>query len=139
MKIKSDTFAKKYPYTTKAVGGNVDILIANKIATPKNFELLESLFEWGYVRPTRQVGRGRYSKLDDRLESVKILLDVAHIKYVVCNDAPKGGKLGTIVSLADGWTAINDNGEIRYHSVQDGINTRSIREDFFKVLRVSAE
>lgn len=139
MKIKTETFEKKYPLTTKAVGGNVDKLIANIYASPKNFELLESLFAFGYVRPTHQTGRGRFSGIDDRLESVKTLLDVANIKYVVCNDAPKGGKLGNIVALAEGWTAINDNGETRYHSVQDGINTRSIRAGFFDVFGVNAE
>lgn len=139
MKIKKETFEKNYPLTTKAVGGNVEKLIANVYASPKNFELLESLFEFGYVRPTRQTGRGRFSGLDDRLYGVKILLDVANIKYVVCNDAPKGGKCGNIVALAEGWTAINDNGETRYHSVQEGVNTRSIRADFFKVFGVAAE
>ena len=139
MKIKTETFAKKYPLTTKAVGGNVDKLIVNVHASPKNFELLESLFDFGYVRPISQVGSGRFSGIDNRLESVKTLLDVANIKYVVCNDAPRGGKLGYIVALAEGWTAINDGGEIRYHSVQDGINTRSIRADFFEVFGVAAE
>lgn len=139
MKIKTETFSKKYPLTTKAVGGNVDKLIANAYASPKNFELIESLFAFGYVRPTLQTGSGRFSGIDNRLESVKTLLDVANIKYVVCNDAPKGGKLGNIVALAEGWTAINDNGETRYHSVQEGINTRSIRADFFKVFGVAAE
>lgn len=139
MKIKKETFEKKYPLTTKAVGGNVEKLIANVYASPKNFELLESLFAFGYTRPTRQTGRGRFTGLDDRLYNVKTLLDVANIKYVVCNDAPKGGKTGNIVALAEGWTAINDNGETRYHSVQDGINTRSIRADFFKVFGITAE
>ena len=139
MKIKTETFEKKYPLTTKAVGGNVDKLIANIYASPKNFELLERIFDIGFVRPTCQTGSGRFSGIDDRLESVKTLLDVANIKYVVCNDAPRGGKLGNIVALAEGWTSINDNGETRYHSVQDGINTRSIRADFFKVFGVTAE
>lgn len=139
MKIKTETFYKKYPFTTKAVGGNVDKLIVNVYASPKNFELLESLFAFGYVRPIHQVGSGRFSTIDNRQFAVKTLLDVANIKYVVCNDAPKGGKLGNIVALAEGWTAINDNGETRYRSVQDGINTRSIRADFFKVFGVAAE
>lgn len=139
MKIKKETFEKKYPLTSKAVCGNVEKLITNVYASPKNFELLESLFAFGYVRPTRQTGRGRFSGLDNRIFNVKTLLDVANIKYVVCNDAPKGGKCGNIVALAEGWTAINDNGETRYHSVQEGINTRSIRADFFKVFGVAAE
>lgn len=139
MKIKKETFEKKYTLTAKAVGGNVEKLIANYFASPKNFELLERLFDYGFVRPTCQTGSGRYTGIDNRLESVKTLLDVANIKYVVCNDAPKGGKLGNIVALAEGWTSINDNGETRYHSVQEGINTRSIRADFFKVFGVAAE
>ena len=139
MRIKKETFEKKYPLTAKAAGGNVEKLIANNVASPKNFDLLERLFDMGFVRPTCRTGSGRFSGIDNRLESVKTLLDVANIKYVVCNDAPKGGKLGNIVALADGWTAINDNGEIRYHSVQDGIDTRSIRADFFNVFGVTAE
>lgn len=139
MIIKTETFFKKYPLTFQAVGGNVDKLIANAYASPKNFDLLERLFDIGFVRPTLQTGSGRFSGIDNRLESVKTLLDVANIKYVVCNDAPKGGKLGNIVALAEGWTSVNDNGETRYHSVQEGINTRSIRADFFKVFGVAAE
>lgn len=139
MKIKTETFTKKYPLTTKAAAGNVDKLIANVYASPKNFELLESLFAFGYVRPIRQAGSGRFTTIDNRQFAVKTLLDVAGIKYVECNDAPKGGKCGNIVALAEGWTSINDNGETRYHSVQDGINTRSIRADFFKVFGLTAE
>lgn len=139
MKIKTETFANKYPLTTMAVGDYVDKLIANFIASPKNFELLETLFEWGYVRPTRQVGRGRYSKLDDRLESVKTLLDVAHIKYVICNDAPKCGKCGNIIALADGWVGVKGNEEVRYHSVQQGINTNTISAELFKIFGVAEE
>lgn len=139
MKIKTDTFAKKYPLTTKAVGGCVGKIIDNVVSSPKNFELLEQFFEWGFCRPTRQVGRGRWSTLDDRLENIKTLLDIANIKYVVCNDAPKGGKCGNIVALAEGWTSVCVNGEVRWHSVQDGINTRSISENFVKVFGVSEE
>lgn len=139
MKIKTETFAKKYPLTMKAVGGNVESLIASVFASPKNFELLENFFEWGFVRPTQRVGRGRWSTLDNRLVSVETLLDAAGIKYVICNDAPKGGKCGTIVALAYGWVSVNVNGEVRWHSLQDGINTRSISEDFFKVFGIPQE
>ena len=139
MKIKTETFAKKYPLTMKAVGGNVENLIASVFASPKNFELLENFFEWGFVRPTQQVGRGRWSTLDNRLVSVKTLLDAAGVKYVICNDAPKCGKCGTIVALAYGWVSVNVNGEVRWHSLQDGINTRSISEDFFKVFGIPQE
>lgn len=139
MKIKKDSFAKKYPLTTKAVGGNVERLIASIYASPKNFELLENFFEWGYVRPTQQVGRGSWSTLDNRLESITTLLDIANIKYVVCNDAPKGGKCGNIVALAEGWNKLRVNGEVRWHSVQEGINTRTISEKFFKVFGVDEE
>ena len=99
----------------------------------------ELKLEWGYVRPTRQVGRGRYSKLDDRLESVKTLLDVAHIKYVICNDAPKCGKCGNIIALADGWVGVKGNEEVRYHSVQQGINTNTISAELFKIFGVAEE
>lgn len=139
MNIKTETFSKKYPLTTKAVGGNVDKLIASVFSSPKNFELLEIFFECGFVRPTQQAGKGRYSTIDDRLYDVKTLLDVANVKYVVCNDAPKGGKCGNIVALADGWTGVNENGEVRWHSVQDGINTLSISEKIFKVFGISNE
>ena len=136
MKIKTETFVNKYPLTTMAVGDCVEKLIASNFASPKNFELLETFFEWGFVRPTRQVGSGRWSTIDNRLDEVKALLDIAHIKYVVCNDAPKGGKCGNIVALADGWIGVIDNDSQRYRCVQRGINTKSISELIFQNLGV---
>ena len=136
MKLKVTTFQKKYPLTAKAVGSEsiIQKILAADMATPKTLELVESMYRWGYCRPFQVSGRGRWTKVDDRLDAVKAIMGIIGDEWITSNDAPMGEKTGDIIALGKEWVGVNDQGQVKYHAVGLGYNTGLISEKFFLTL-----
>ena len=136
MKLNVTTFQKKYPLTAKAAGSESTIqkILDEYTATPKTLELVESMYRWGYCRPFQVSGRGRWTKVDDRLDAVKAIMEIIGDEWITSNDAPRGGKTGDIIALGKEWVGVNDQGQVKYHAVGLGYNTGLISEKFFLTL-----
>ena len=137
MKLKVTTFQKKYPLTAKAAGSEYAIqkILAADMTTPKTLELVESMYRWGYCRPFQVSGRGRWTKVDDRRDAVKSVMEIIGDEVITSNDAPMGGKTGYILALGKEWVGVTtDQGQVKYHAVGLGYNTGLISEKFFLTL-----
>ena len=51
------------------------------------------------IRPVQLMGGGRHSKYADYTSDMIDLLNLLSLKYDVDNDAPKGGKAGTLIKI----------------------------------------
>ena len=137
MKLKVTTFQKKYPLTAKAVGSESTIqkILAADMATPKTLELVESMYRSGYCRPFQVSGRGRWTRVDDRRDSVKAVMEIIGDEVITSNDDPRGGRTGDILALGKEWVGVmTDQGQVKYHAVGLGYNTGLISEKFFLTL-----
>ena len=52
------------------------------------------------IRPTRYVGRGRHINVQDDSKCILELLEERNYKYIVGNDAPRGGASGNFIKCS---------------------------------------
>ena len=106
--MKAETIAKKYEHIR---------FFADKLTNerPTILEKLEELFTRGYIRPQYEIGRGRFTKLNDIRIELRDALNRIGIAYVEGNDAPRGGRTGDWMCLkADGVWEVFDEGTTHF-------------------------
>ena len=96
---------------------------------PSVIDAMDSLLGYGFIRPNRQTGRGRYTRLISLGGEIDTACERCGIKLVKFNDAPRGGRLGEIWFLSGSWIAVEENGQIVFHAVDEVYNTRGIFVD----------
>jgi len=116
--MKLETFKNNHPAAFLLCADNVDM----RYISPVTIEILEELAMFGYCRPCKCKGHGRWSKNDDRTAVIEILLAEGKTDYVKINDAPRGSDTGNVIILAGKnsfgscWSrTIADDGEYMLH------------------------
>ena len=94
--MKLETFKNNHPAAYLLCNDNVDM----RFISPVTIEILEELAMYGYCRPCKCKGRGRFSKNDDRTAVIESLLAEGKTDYVKINDAPRGSDTGNVIILA---------------------------------------
>ena len=64
-------------------------------AKPKEWHI----FCGGLIRPVWTSGRGRFCSNCDHTADICAVLDALRVKYVIGNDAPKGGLTGNYIKI----------------------------------------
>jgi len=70
-----------------------------KIASTVVLALLKRVLENGACRPVEGTGSGKWSSTKDNTDNVTHLLKLLGYGYTITNDAPRGGKQGTLLKL----------------------------------------
>lgn len=116
--MKLETFKTNHPAAFLLCADNVDM----RYISPVTIEILEELAMFGYCRPCKCKGNGRWSKNDDRTAVIESLLAEGKTDYVKINDAPRGSDTGNVIILAGKnsfgscWSrTIADDGEYMLH------------------------
>lgn len=116
--MKLETFKTNHPAAFLLCADNVDM----RYISPVTIEILEELAMFGYCRPCKCKGHGRWSKNDDRTAVIESLLAEGKTDYVKINDAPRGSDTGNVIILAGKnsfgscWSrTIADDGEYMLH------------------------
>ena len=131
--MKLETFKQKHPAAYLLCADNVDM----RYISPVTIEILEELAMYGYCRPCKCKGHGRFSKNDDRTEVIESLLTKGKTDYVKINDAPRGSDTGNVIILAGKnylgscWSrTIACDGEYMLHYAGQYFVTDSRKEKF---------
>lgn len=94
--MKLETFKTNHSVAFLLCADNVDM----RYISPVTIEILEELAMFGYCRPCKCKGHGRWSKNDDRTAVIESLLAEGKTDYVKINVAPRGSVTGNVIILA---------------------------------------
>ena len=131
--MKLETFKNNHPAAYLLCADNVDMRYISLVT----IEILEELANFGYCRPCKCKGHGRFSKNDDRTAVIESLLAEGKTDYVKINDAPRGSDTGNVIILAGKdsfgscWSrTIAGDGEYMLHYAGQYFVTESRKEKY---------
>lgn len=89
--MKTETLNKKIEKLTNARQLNKTSLVYNWVKNLKTNAVIRPVYSQGYS--------WRYSTLVDKMDELTTTLTSLKIKFIVGNDAPRGGKTGAFVQI----------------------------------------